>query len=288
MDHAPRRRIVQRALMECLARTRRFGETTEDEFARAVADLPGVLRELAAALDNPPPDLARRCEAPGLEGYSLWADSYDSEMDNPVVLGEETRIHDIIGPPRGLRVLDVGCGTGRHALRLASQGADVLGIDPTPEMLDRARAKAKARGVDVRLEAGDIAHLPDGPGLFDLVLCCLVLSHVADLREAVGRLTARVTPGGRLIITDFHPVNLLLGLRTAFSHDGQPYIVPNHLHSVADYFGALRLGGLAVTRLCELGEWPTLPGVPATLLLEGTRPLPGTEVACEPTVGRVP
>jgi len=271
MDHGPRRQIVQRALDECLLRTRLYGECGEGEFGRAVADLPQVLRELADLLDDPPDGLGIRREAPALEGYALWAQGYDEEMDNPVVLGEEARIEEAIGSVEGLRVLDVGCGTGRHAVRLAARGARVVGLDPTPEMLERARAKAAAAGVEVRLEAGTIEDLGEALGEFDLVLCCLVLSHVQDLTGAARRLSARLAPAGRLIVSDFHPVNLLLGLRTAFAHEGQRYIVPNYLHPVGEYFAAMREASLAVVRLDELGEWTDLPGVPTTLLMEGVR-----------------
>ena len=273
MNHGPRRRIVQRAMGECLFRIRQHGESGEEEFDRAAADLPQVLRELADLLEHPPADTGTRHEAPALEGYSLWALSYDEEMDNPVVLGEEEAIREAIGVVEGLSVLDVGCGTGRHAVPLAAQGARVVGLDPTPEMLDRARAKAEAAGADLELRIGGIDSLDDRVGEFDLVLCCLVLSHTEALSDAMARLASRVAPGGRLIVTDFHPINLLLGFRTAFTHEGRRYIVPSFLHPVSEYFAALRDAGLVVTRIDELGSWERLPGVPTTLLMEAARTL---------------
>ncbi len=287
MDHGPRRQIVQRALKECLARTRQHGERSEEEFSRAVADLPAILRELADLLEAPPEDLGIRREAPALEGYALWAEHYDGEMDNPVVLGEEAAIHEAIGVVRGLRALDVGCGTGRHAVRLAAGGAQVVALDPTPEMLERARAKAEAAGVELRLELGGVGSVTEDLGDFDLVLCCLVLSHVQDMVGAVARLAARLAAGGRLIVSDFHPTNLLLGLRTAFAHEGQRYIVPNYLHPIGEYFGAMRKAGLTVARLWELGAWEGLPGVPTTLLMEGVRQTAGDRRGARPgTRGR--
>ena len=270
MDHGPRRRTVQRAMGECLSRIRQHGESGEEEFTRQTADLPQLLREFADLLEHPTADQRMRHEAPALEGYSLWALSYDAEMDNPVVLGEEEAIREAIGPAEGLAVLDVGCGTGRHAVPLAAQGARVVALDPTPAMLDRARAKAEAAGVELALRAGSIDSLAEDIGEFDLVLCCLVLSHVPALHDAVARLASHIAPGGRLIVTDFHPINLLLGFRTAFKHEGRAHIVPNFLHPVSEYFAAMRSAGLAVTRLDELGSWDALPGVPTTLLMEAT------------------
>jgi hypothetical protein len=98
-----------------------------------------------------------------------------------------------------------------------------------------------------------------------------VLSHVEGLHDAAARLAGRVALGGKLIVSDFHPINLLLGFRTTFRHEGRAYIVPNHLHPVSEYFTAISDVGLVVTRLHELGSWKGLPGVPTTLLIEATR-----------------
>jgi len=165
-------------------------------------------------------------------------------------------------------VLDVGCGTGRHALPLAAQGARVLGLDPTPEMLAQARQKAEDVGLDIEFRQGSVETLQSELGSYDLVLCCLVLSHVKDLDEAVAELAAHVRPGGRLVVSDFHPVNILLGWRTSYSYQGQKYVVPNYLHLPAAYFSAMTAAGLEVVELYETGRTKRLPGLPMAIVLE--------------------
>src|SRR3954471_17696658 len=76
-------------------------------------------------------------------GYDRWAEVYDSE-DNPLVLLEETYLPQLIGNVEGLAVADIGCGTGRHAIRLAAAGARVTALDFSEGMLERARAKPGA------------------------------------------------------------------------------------------------------------------------------------------------
>src|SRR5437660_4303485 len=113
-------------------------------------------------------------------GYNRWAEVYDAE-DNPLMLLEESKITPLIGDVAGLRVADIGCGTGRHALRLAAAGAKVTALDFSEGMLVRARAKPGADGV--RFISHDLAQpFPLESGSFDCVLCCLVLDHIADLK----------------------------------------------------------------------------------------------------------
>ncbi|PZF83059.1 class I SAM-dependent methyltransferase [Jiangella anatolica] len=101
------------------------------------------------------------------------------------------------------RVLDVGCGAGRHAAVLAAGGVDVVGVDPSPG----AVAVARERGVDARL--GSAEALPDGIGTFDAVL--LLGNNVGLLGSAttapvVLAELARVTaPGGRLLLSGLDP-----------------------------------------------------------------------------------
>ena len=267
----PRRIIIGRILTESLSRIRRFGDLGEEKFSASIRDLPRMLRVWAKLLDEPPEDFEARPELPEFEGYSSWAESYDQSDQNPVIAGEEEGIWDIIGDVRGIRVLDVGCGTGRHALPMAANGATVVGLDPTPEMLDRARQKADAKGLNLDLRQGSIDDLAPSLGTYDLVLCCLVLSHVPDLSAATERLASHVRAGGRLIITDFHPFNILLGFRTQFESGGKRYVVPNYLHLPSSYFNAISNAGLEVTKLVEPGEIPKVPSLPMTLVIEAIK-----------------
>src|SRR5262245_24137599 len=77
------------------------------------------------------------------EGYDRWAAIYDGE-DNPLIALEEPMVAQLLGNCAGLDVADIGCGTGRHALRLAADGANVTAIDFSDGMLGRAREKSQA------------------------------------------------------------------------------------------------------------------------------------------------
>jgi SAM-dependent methyltransferase len=119
-----------------------------------------------------------------------------------LVAGEE---HDT--PPQG-RLLDVGCGTGMHAVRFAKRGWEVTGVDVVERAIERARARAAAEGVSATWVAGDVTdlHALVRPG-FRVVLD-VGCFHVLDegRRDAFARAVDLVTePGAALIMLAFPP-----------------------------------------------------------------------------------
>ena len=108
------------------------------------------------------------------------------------------------GELRG-RVLDVGCGTGEHALMAAAGGLEAVGIDAAPTAIGLAREKAAQRSLPARFEVWDALDLPGFGEQFETVLDC-GLFHVFD-DEARSRFVASVgavvVPGGRYFILCF-------------------------------------------------------------------------------------
>ncbi len=190
---------------------------------------------------------------PTREGYDLWAEVYDTD-GNPLVALEERHIGALIGDVEDLAVVDVGCGTGRHALRLAAAGARVTALDFSPRMIEAARAKP---GADrVRFVLHDVATpLPLGDAAFDRVLCCLMMEHVGDLpalfRE-LGRVCRRA-PRGAIAVSAMHPAMLLRGVQARF-HDprtGVPTQPASLPYQVSDYVTAALRAGLTIEHVSE-------------------------------------
>jgi SAM-dependent methyltransferase len=100
-------------------------------------------------------------------------------------------------------VLDVGCGTGGHAVPLAGRGYDVEGVDLSTVMLRDAAAKAERAGVQVRWHAGDMRTLRL-PRRFDAVLCLFAalgyLSETTDILRTLTAFHAHLNAGGLLIV----------------------------------------------------------------------------------------
>lgn len=103
---------------------------------------------------------------------------------------------------RPSRLLDVGCGTGRFAVLAADQtGARVWGVDPSPEMLARARARPGGRRIGWKQAVAE--RLPFRDGWFDAVHLQLVLHLVDDRRQAISELARVLGHGGRLVVVTF-------------------------------------------------------------------------------------
>jgi SAM-dependent methyltransferase len=103
------------------------------------------------------------------------------------------------------QVLDVGCGTGEHALLAASRGAEAMGVDIAPRAIERARGKAAERGLEARFEVADALRLADLGLAFDTVIDS-GLFHVfddGDRARYVASLGAVLRDGGRCYLMCF-------------------------------------------------------------------------------------
>lgn len=184
-------------------------------------------------------------------GYDRWADIYDHE-GNPLIALEEPVVQGALGDVRGLAVLDLGCGTGRHALWLAQAGARVTAVDFSEGMLEQARRKPGADAV--RFLAHDLLRpLPFPDRAFDRVVSGLVLEHLADLGAFFAEVRRVLRPGCRAVVSAMHPAMFLKGVQARFTDPAtgakvQPGSVD---HSLGDFVMAAVRAGLRLEDVVE-------------------------------------
>jgi ubiquinone/menaquinone biosynthesis C-methylase UbiE len=188
---------------------------------------------------------------PTREGYDRWAATYDT-MGNWLLELEEPLVDRALTDVQGLAVLDVGTGTGRHAIRIAERGALVTALDFSQEMLAKARQKP---GADrVRWLAHDVARpLPFAPNSFDRVLSALVLEHIPvhELASFFGELGRVVRDDGTIFVTAMHPAMFLKGVSAGFRDEGGEVRPRSYVATLSDYvMGAMR-AGLVIGALTE-------------------------------------
>jgi SAM-dependent methyltransferase len=170
-------------------------------------------------------------------------------MENGLIDAEEPVVDELIRDLPVGKALDVACGTGRHAARLAALGYETVGIDATAAMLDVARTRAPQ--VDFRL--GDFTALPVDDASFDLAICALALAHVRDPSPAIAEIARAVRPGGRVVLTDAHPTFATVFGQAFFPTPGGGLaFVRNHPVMIGTYLAAFRAGGLNVLDCVEV------------------------------------
>lgn len=129
-----------------------------------------------------------------------------------VSLGKEQTYREktlnLVGLKPGESVLDVGCGTGTLAIaakrRIGSAGK-VYGIDPSPEMIARARKKARKADVEVTFENAVAENIPFTGGTFDAVMATVMLHHLGRKarKQCACEMRRVLKPGGRVLAVDF-------------------------------------------------------------------------------------
>lgn len=166
-----------------------------------------------------------------------------------------TADYDQLGLRRGDRILDLGCGFGRHAFEAARRGANVVALDAGRDEVDGVAAMFEAMLEAGEIEAGtlhtaavqgDALHLPFPDASYDRVICSEVLEHIPDDVAAMRELARVLRPGGTMAVTvpRFGPELVNWALSDAY-HNVPGGHIRIYRRSVLE--GRLRSVGLEVT-----------------------------------------
>ena len=227
---------------------------------------------IAELLGDPREAASRSLPAVGVhEGYAAWATTYD-ERRNPTIRAEEPVVRTLLQDRPAGDAVDVGTGTGRHATWLAERGHRVTGVDTSRAMLDVARSRAP----ELEWIEADLRDLPLADESADLVVCGLTLSHLPTL-DGIAELARILRPGGRLVISNPHPLatEVLHARAWTTTEDGIRVQVPEWAHGLGTYVERFVAAGLVLVALHEPahdGEDPMLQGMPAALVWAADRP----------------
>jgi SAM-dependent methyltransferase len=131
---------------------------------------------------------------------AAWERGRDLPHQRELVERTVDELASVLVPPGP--VADLGCGPGAHALALARRGYDVVGLDGSPRMVERARARAAYARVDATFEVCDVTlPLRFADGWFGGVLAILVLQHLPRPEAFIAEIRRCLRPGGYLLIT---------------------------------------------------------------------------------------
>jgi len=144
-----------------------------------------------------------KIEKHNVKRFNKWAGSYDTGIVSIFFKMCYRRIRPLLNLQDGMRLLDVGCGTGSLLKELSQSGKELnlYGIDLSPEMINAARVKLKDEK-HVVLQEGSAADLPFESNYFDYVVCMNSLHHHANPKQSLTEMARVLKPGGVMILMD--------------------------------------------------------------------------------------
>jgi malonyl-CoA O-methyltransferase len=170
---------------------------------------------------------------PAREAYPYWAETFD--QGTPILALESRVLAPVLSnlspSVAGRRFLDIGCGTGRWLEWALDRGALATGADLSIEMLRQGVRKPALAGSVVQADA---MLPPFRDASADVVLCALVIGHMHPIPQALAALARLAAPGGRVIVTDFHPDALRRGWKRTFRSGADTIELESNPYSISE------------------------------------------------------
>ena len=144
------------------------------------------------------------------ESWARIAEWYDAKQSDTGDFWHRTLIDptflQVIGDVHGKRVLDLTCGNGYLSRRFAREGAEVVAVDASAPIIERARARGNRGRPEIEYHVADAVHLGMlAPTSFDLVACNMGLMDIGDAEGAIQEVGRVLRTGGRFVASISHP-----------------------------------------------------------------------------------
>jgi len=183
------------------------------------------------------------------KAYNEWSVSYDAD-DNLTRDLDQQVTREMLANLHFNSILEIGCGTGKNTAFLAQIGTSVHALDFSQGMIEKAREKVRAQ--NVRFSVADITNKwPGNEGEFDLVVCNLVLEHIADLTFIFSEAARVLQNKGSFFVNELHPFKQYEGSKARFYRKNEAIEVEAFVHHVSEFTNAATANGLKLAKLNE-------------------------------------
>lgn len=184
------------------------------------------------------------------DAYNQWANQYDSNENKTRDL-DRVATQKTLGKYTFDKVLELGCGTGKNTTWLLEQGAEVIGVDFSEGMLEKAREKIQSAKANF-LQADITKEWPGEIPTVDLATCSLTLEHIADLNFVFQQAYQKIKAGGFFFICELHPFKQYIGSKARYETADGVQELEVHVHHISAFLNAAKQNGFS---LIELEEW---------------------------------
>ncbi|SFP81684.1 class I SAM-dependent DNA methyltransferase [Parafilimonas terrae] len=199
------------------------------------------------------------------EAYNNWAAQYDTGLNKTRDL-EAVSLRQTLSNIDFTSCLEVGCGTGKNTEWLAAKAEDILAIDLSEEMLNKARNKTyKGKVSFLQFDINGIWNFTNRQ--FDIGVFSLVLEHIKDIDSVFNKVSEKIKPGGYLYIGELHPFKQYTGSKAKFETDKGTQLVTCFMHHLSDFIKAADKNGFQVILIDELFDDNDKTSVPRILTL---------------------
>ena len=184
------------------------------------------------------------------KAYNIWSDQYDTSLNKTRDLDKKSTIGTLKKFDFST-VIELGCGTGKNTSFLLEKADEIIGLDFSQEMLNKAKKKIK----DKRVKFWKVDLTADWnieSNYADLITCSLVLEHIEKLNLVFNQAYEKLKNGGLFFISELHPFKQYSGSKAKFETENGTQELETYVHHISEYLEVANESGF---ELLELKEW---------------------------------
>jgi ubiquinone/menaquinone biosynthesis C-methylase UbiE len=184
------------------------------------------------------------------EAYKYWSEQYDTNKNSTRDL-EAISLRQNLNNQNFVSCLEIGCGTGKNTEWLVSIADNILAIDLSEEMLEKAKQKINAK--NVKFVQGDINQewVFAENKKYDLAIFSLVLEHIENLDDIFEKLYEVLNSNATIYIGELHPFKQYSGTKARFETNEGLQIVTCFNHNISDFTNSAKKHGFQLVDVNE-------------------------------------